>query len=232
MLQVKQFRYHLDNLGYLLYGEKYAIAVDGGAFDEILTFIESHRLNLLFVTNTHGHVDHTSGNVALLKQSDARLLRPEEIYGREIELEREKIRIYHTPGHTADSLCFHGDNALITGDTLFNGTIGNCFSGDLKGFYQSIKKIMSLPGSTLIYAGHDYVREAMSFARRLEPDNDYIETFLKNYKLDHVFSRLTDELRVNPYLRFNEPDIINFLKKNGLPTKTEWQRWQSLMTID
>ncbi|MGO9137436.1 MAG: MBL fold metallo-hydrolase [Syntrophales bacterium] len=232
MLKVKQFRYHLDNLGYLLYGGKYAVAVDGGAFDEILSFVESRRLELLFVTNTHGHMDHTSGNITLLKRSNARLLRYEEIHGREIELEGQKIGVYDTPGHTADSLCFHVDNALITGDTLFNGTIGNCFSGDLKGFYQSIKKIMSLSGSTVIYAGHDYVQEALSFARRLEPDNDYIETFANNYKPDHVFSRLTEELKVNPYLRFNEPTIIDLLKKNSLPRGTEWERWQSLMTID
>jgi hydroxyacylglutathione hydrolase len=232
MLQVKQFRYYLDNLGYLFYGEKYAMAIDGGAFDEILSFTQSRRLNLLFVTNTHGHADHTSGNVTLLNESNARLLRYEDIRGAEIELEGQKIRIYDTPGHTVDSLCFHVDNALITGDTLFNGTIGNCFSGDLKGFYDSIKKIMSLSRSTVIYAGHDYVQEAMSFARRLEPDNEYIEIFSQNYKQDHVFSRLTEELRVNPYLRFNELGIIDLLKKNGLPRKTEWQRWQSLMTID
>jgi hydroxyacylglutathione hydrolase len=232
MLQVKQFRYQLDNLGYLFYGEKYAMAVDGGAFDEILSFAESRLLTLLFVTNTHEHTDHTSGNVTLLNKSNARLLRYEEIHGREIELEGQKIRIYDTPGHTVDSLCFHVDNALITGDTLFNGTIGNCFSGDLKGFYHSIKKIMSLSGSTVIYAGHDYVREAVTFAKRLEPDNDYIETFAKNYKPDNVSSRLKEELRVNPYLRFNEPSIIDLLKRNGLPTKTEWQRWQSLMTIE
>jgi hydroxyacylglutathione hydrolase len=232
MLQVKQLRYHIDNLGYLLYGEKYALAIDGGASDEILSFAQSRRLNLLFVTNTHGHADHTSGNEALLNESNARLLRYEDIRGAEIELEGQKIRIYDTPGHTVDSLCFHVDNALITGDTLFNGTIGNCFTGDLKGFYHSIKKIISLSGSTVIYAGHDYVQEAMSFARRLEPDNEYIEIFAKHYKPEHVFSRLTEELRVNPYLRFNEPGIINLLKQKGLPRKTEWQRWQSLMTID
>lgn len=232
MLQLKQFRYHVDNLGYIVYGEKYAMAVDGGADVEILSFIDSRNLNLLFVTNTHWHADHTSGNGSLLRQSNARLLRYEEIENTEIELEGRKLRVYNTPGHTADSLCFHVDNVLITGDTLFNGTIGNCFSGDIKGFYHSIKKIMSLSESTVIYAGHDYVEEAMNFARRLEPDNEYIEVFLQKYRADHVFSGLDEELRVNPYLRFNEPSIIDLLKKNGLPAKTEWQRWQSLMTID
>jgi hydroxyacylglutathione hydrolase len=91
---------------------------------------------------------------------------------------------------------------------------------------------MSLSESTVIYAGHDYVEEAMNFARRLDPDNGYIEIFSQDYRPDHVFSLLTEELRVNPYLRFNERGIIDRLKKNGLPRKTEWQRWQSLMTID
>jgi hydroxyacylglutathione hydrolase len=232
MLQLKQFRYHIDNLGYLVYGKKYAMAVDGGAYGEILSFIKSGGLNLLFVTNTHGHQDHTSGNASLLHESNARLLRYEEIQNTEIELEGQKLSVYNTPGHTADSLCFHVDNVLITGDTLFNGTIGNCFSGDARGFYQSIKKIMSLSESTVIYAGHDYVEEAMTFARRLEPDNEYIEIFLQKYRAAHVFSRLTEELRVNPYLRFNESSIIELLKRNGLPAKTEWQRWQSLMAID
>ena len=232
MLQLKQFRYNIDNLGYLVYGKKYAMAIDGGAPGEILSFIKSRSLNLLFVTNTHGHADHTSGNVALLHEPNARILVYEEIRDAEIELEGRKIRVYNTPGHTVDSLCFHIDNVLVTGDTLFNGTIGNCFSGDVKGFYLSVKKIMSLPESTVIYAGHDYIEEAMNFASRLEPDNEYIRIFLQNYTPAHVSSRLTEEFRVNPYLRFNERSIIDLLKRNGLPTKTEWQRWQSLMTID
>jgi len=232
MLQIKQLRYHIDNLGYLVYGNRYAMAVDGGAHGDILSFIKSCGLNLLYVANTHQHADHTSGNGALLHESNARLLLYEEIQNAEIELEGRKIRVYSTPGHTADSICFHVENTLITGDTLFNGTVGNCFSGDMKGFYHSIKKIMSLSENTVIYAGHDYVEEAMNFARRLEPDNEYIEIFLRNYRPDHVYSRLTEELRVNPYLRFNERSIIDLLKRKRLPVKTEWQRWQSLMTID
>jgi hydroxyacylglutathione hydrolase len=232
MLRLKQFRYHVDNLAYLIYGDEYAMAVDGGAHGEISSFIKSHCLNLLYVTNTHRHADHTSGNSALLRRSNARFLQYEQMRDTEIELEGRKVRVYDTPGHTADSLCFHADNFLITGDTLFNGTVGNCFSGDIKGFYHSIKKIMSLSESTFIYAGHDYVEEAMKFARRLEPDNKYIEIFLQNYAPDHVFSRLAEEFRVNPYLRFNERSIIDLLKRNGLPMKTEWERWQSLMSIE
>ncbi len=40
-----------------------------------------------------------------------------------------EIEVLDTPGHTDDSLSFSVDGCLITGDTLFNGTVGNCFSG-------------------------------------------------------------------------------------------------------
>jgi hydroxyacylglutathione hydrolase len=37
-MKVKQFRYSADNLGYLVYGKKEAMAIDGGAVDEMLAF--------------------------------------------------------------------------------------------------------------------------------------------------------------------------------------------------
>ena len=233
MLKVKQFRHNLDNLGYLIYGQNHAIAIDGGAVKEIFAFIENRKLELLFVTNTHGHSDHTIGNTSLLHETHARLLRYEEIVNMgAIELERQNITIYNTPGHTDDSVCFHFDVSLITGDTLFNGTVGNCFSGNLKNFYQSIKKIMNLSQDTIIYSGHDYVQDSMQYARTIEPDNNDIEAFLNNYSPNHVFSTLMEELKVNPYLRFNEKSIIDLLKKHGLPWITELQRWQSLMAME
>lgn len=226
MLKVKQFRYNLDNLSYLIYGENQALAIDGGAIKGIFSFLESRKLNLLFVTNTHKHPDHTSGNSALLNRSNARFLRYEDIINMEgIGLEGQTINVYKTPGHTDDSICFHVDGILIAGDTLFNGTVGNCFSGNLINFYHSIKKLMTLSVDTIIYAGHDYVHDAMIFARKLEPDHKYIDVFLNNYRSEHIFSTMMDEMKVNPYLRLNEKSIIRLLKKNGLPCQTECERW-------
>jgi hydroxyacylglutathione hydrolase len=233
MLKVKQFRHNSDNLSYLVHAEKHALAIDGVASNEILNYINIQKLNLLFITNTHGHPDHTSGNISLLNESKARLLGYEEIVSLGmIELEGQKIKIINTQGHTNDSVCFYFNNISITGDTLFNGTVGNCFSGNLENFYHSIKRIMTLPGDTLIYAGHDYVKDSMNFARMLEPDNAYSEIFLNNYNPDHPVSTLTEERRVNPYLRFNEKSIIELLNKKGLPCDTELHRWLSLMAIE
>jgi len=232
MLYVAQFRYSSDNLAYLIYGRESAMAIDGGAVDEIIRFLEKQHLQLRYVVNTHHHYDHTSGNDSLLHHDEAQFIPCSELSLKDsLILENETVRIYSTPGHTADSLCFHIGNILITGDTLFNGTIGNCFSGRIDLFYQSIKKIMALPKETMIYAGHDYIKDSIYFARQLEPDNPDLNRFLADYDPDHVYSTLADEFRINPYLRFNDAKIIDVLKKEGLSTETEWQRWESLMSL-
>jgi hydroxyacylglutathione hydrolase len=233
MLKVKQFRYGADNLGYLVYGTDSGMAIDGGATAPILSFLGERRLSLLYVANTHRHEDHTSGNKPLLAASHARLLSGAELRdGSEIALGGQKIRIIHTPGHTDDSRSFYTGKALIAGDTLFNGTIGNCFSGDLEGFFRSIRTLMALPDETIVYAGHDYVRDSLAFARRLEPANRVIGDFLRRYNPDHVYSTLGEERKINPYLRFNEPATATLLTRLGLPRSTEWERWQSLMSIE
>jgi hydroxyacylglutathione hydrolase len=139
--------------------------------------------------------------------------------------------VYHTPGHTGDSVTFHAGNFLVTGDTLFNGTVGNCFSGDLSAFYNSVKKLISFPEDTVIYAGHDYVEYSMSFARLIEPGNVDIDIFLKKYNPEEVSSTIGDELKVNPYVRFNDSKMISVLKGKGLPVSTEFERWESLMSL-
>jgi hydroxyacylglutathione hydrolase len=232
MLQLKQFRYGADNLGYVVYGDGNAMAIDGGAAAAILAFIKERDLSLVSVANTHHHQDHTSGNAALLARSRARLLTDKELRAERIRLDEQEIRVIQTPGHTKDSLCFYTGQDLVAGDTLFKGTIGNCFSGDIEGFYRSIRELMALPDETVVYAGHDYVRDSMAFARRLEPKNSAIDAFLKRYDPNHVYSTIEQERKINPYFRFNEPGIIDLLAKLNLPRTTEWERWQSLMSID
>jgi hydroxyacylglutathione hydrolase len=232
-VKVEQFRYGEDNLAYIVHGERLALAIDGGAWEEILHFLDRQGLVLSFITNTHNHYDHTSGNHLLLRHTKAEFLRFDDLPDqREIVIDGEKIIVYRTPGHTSDSVSFYTGQALITGDTLFNGTIGNCFSGNLKKFYLSIKRLMALPPETLVYAGHDYVGDSLAFAEYLEPQNADIKRFRAAYDPDHVYSTLADEFRINPYCRFNEEPIVSLLKGRGLPCGTEWERWESLMSIE
>ena len=233
MLNIEQFRYGTDNFAYIIHGKAQAMAIDGGAWKEILSFLKNNDLTLEFITNTHSHYDHTPGNDQLLKATGAIFLNSATLPdNHKIIIEGETVLVYRTPGHTDDSVCFHTGDILITGDTLFNGTIGNCFSGDQKSFYKSIKRLMALPDDTKIYAGHDYIRDSLAFAKHLEPNNKNIERFWSAYDSDHAYSTMADERQINPYLRFNEESIINLLKVNNLSCATEWERWESLMSIE
>ncbi len=231
-MKVKQFRYSADNLGYLVYGNKECIAIDGGAVDDILSFIESKNLKLTFAVNTHSHPDHTMGTQTLVDKLNGKYVDLKTLVkNKTITVENQEINIYHTPGHTSDSICFHFDNILISGDTLFNGKLGRCFSGDLKGFFKSAKLLLSLPKETIIYAGHDYLEEYMAFAKGLEPDNIHIDKFLEHYNPNHVFSTLAEELKINPHLRFNDSKIIALLEKKGLPVETEYLRYSRAIPL-
>lgn len=232
-MNIQQFRYASDNLGYLVYGEKHAVAVDGGNPDEMVGFARAKGLEITLVTNTHTHPDHTLGNAMLLEKTAARFLDCREFsHGQKIEIEPGQVlEVLKTPGHTRDSVCFKGDGFLITGDTLFNATVGNCFSGDLAGFYRSLKLIMALPAETRIFAGHDYVTESLAAAWSLDKDNPDIGRYEKKYTPDLVVSTLADELKVNPYLRFNAPALVRRLEERSMQCGTEEERFASLMEI-
>jgi hydroxyacylglutathione hydrolase len=228
-LKVLQFRYGLDNLSYVVHASRAAAAIDGGAVEEILEYLKSEDLELRYVTNTHSHPDHTMGTQELQSATGATHLGYDELLKAEaLDLDEDEIRVIPTPGHTLDSVVFYTGSALISGDTLFSGTVGNCFSGDLKGFLASIKKLMEYPDETVIYAGHDYVHEAMEATLRLEPDNPDVDAYLDRFDPTHVRSTLREEYPVNRFLRFNHPKIVSLLQARGLPVDTELRRWESL----
>ena len=73
-MNIQQFRYSRDNLGYLVYSTKEAIAIDAGGVNEILTFAEKNKLFIKYVSNTHSHHDHTSGNNEILEKTSAQFI--------------------------------------------------------------------------------------------------------------------------------------------------------------
>jgi glyoxylase-like metal-dependent hydrolase (beta-lactamase superfamily II) len=69
------------------------------------------------------------------------------------------LRAIHTPGHTPGGMCLYADGHIFTGDTLFVGAVGRTDlpGGSSKQLLISIKeKIYTLPGSTIVWPGHDY----------------------------------------------------------------------------
>lgn len=220
-MEIEQFKFASDNLGYLVHHQGQGIVIDGGDPQGIAEFASKNGISITCITNTHSHADHTVGNASLAERLNLDVLDCQRLCeGQTIALGGgQSLEVMLTPGHTTDSVCFKGEGLVVTGDTLFNGTVGNCFSGDLKGFYRSLKQLLALPETTLVYAGHDYVKESLTYARIIEPDNSQLEAYGAKYDPHHVVSSLGDELTVNPYLRFNAPSMIRRLEEKNYPEK-------------
>ena len=103
------------------------------------------------------------------------------------------IKTIHTPGHYYDSVCYLVDNVIFTGDTLFIGRTGRTLSkgSNISDLYNSVyKKLLTLPGSTIIYPGHNYgskptmaISENMKISNLLQAsgEKDFIDR-MKNYE--------------------------------------------------
>jgi glyoxylase-like metal-dependent hydrolase (beta-lactamase superfamily II) len=75
-----------------------------------------------------------------------------------VEVGEVRIELLHTPGHTPGSQCFLVDGRLVSGDTLFLEGCGRTDfpGGDAGQMYDSLHRLGSLPGDTIVYPGHRY----------------------------------------------------------------------------
>lgn len=154
-------------------GEKVICEIDKGGFKPEL------------LANTHGHYDHILAdesirskyqiplaaheqevsmladpekNASLLFGMAESVKNPEIILkdGQKVALSFAEFKVMHTPGHTKGGICLLFDGFIITGDTLFAGTIGRTDlpGGDFGQIIDSLERIKKLDPSTVIYPGH------------------------------------------------------------------------------
>ncbi|MBU1110865.1 MBL fold metallo-hydrolase [Patescibacteria group bacterium] len=75
-----------------------------------------------------------------------------------IPLDKEKLKVIYTPGHTPGSVCFYNEKEkiLFSGDLVFQNGIGRTdFSySNNDTMKNSLQKILGLPPETVIYPGH------------------------------------------------------------------------------
>jgi glyoxylase-like metal-dependent hydrolase (beta-lactamase superfamily II) len=77
--------------------------------------------------------------------------------GDKIEFGKESLNVLHTPGHTEGSCCFHAEGILLSGDTLFQRSIGRTDlpGGNMEQEAESIRtKLYTLDPETAVYPGH------------------------------------------------------------------------------
>ncbi len=176
-MTIEQIRAGFDNFSYIIYcpkRKKTAIVDPGYDTSKLLEFISSNTLELEYIILTHYHSDHTSGIQKIKNFISSSRIVASEVDGlklgvkvdikvtdrNRLELGDVNLDFFLTPGHTPGSICIIvGNEALLTGDTLF---IGDCGRTDLEGgniaqmFITLQEKIKPLPDHLIVYPGHDY----------------------------------------------------------------------------
>ena len=202
----------MDNNVYLLYNNSEKAIVVDPSWDAEYILRESARYRQIgLILLTHGHFDHSlyaaqvkekTGAQLWIHELDAPYLNrnvskaklefginyPQVIAdktftdGEIIKWGNDEILVVHTPGHTPGGVCFLVGKILITGDTLFEGSVGrwDLTGGDGAMLFKSIKeKIMALDDDIAIYPGHGGI------------------------------STIGDERKHNPYLRMSLDELGN-----------------------
>jgi len=230
----------LRNFNYLLACEetRQAIALDPLDSDWILATAEAQGWDIRLIINTHEHHDHIDGNPAVQAATGAPVWAHENametipnverglVAGDEVELGSMRLKVLFTPGHTMAHLCLlsehggpEGQALLFSGDTLFNACAGNCRNGgNVDTMYDTfIAQFQPLPDTTLLYPGHDYMKNNLGFALDREPDNQLAQYWQEQVESvadeDMPVMNLGQERTYNPFLRLHKTAIRERLRE-------------------
>jgi glyoxylase-like metal-dependent hydrolase (beta-lactamase superfamily II) len=155
--------------------------------ERILKFIKDIKAAPTRIVATHTHFDHVLGVDGVRKATKSPFMihlddlpmllsmqsRVRQFMGFEVSpppkvdgyvkdrdvlrVGNETIQVLHTPGHSPGSISLSGDGYVLTGDALFNQSIGRTDlpGGDLKTLMHSIKEqLFKLDDDTVVYPGH------------------------------------------------------------------------------
>ena len=155
--------------------------------DRLYEELTKRGLEVKAIMLTHAHFDHIMGLDALKKRTGApvyacihekRLCESHKLNqsgsigrpctvevdhyledGEEVTLADITMRTIFTPGHTEGSCAYYIEDGhiLISGDTLFEGSIGRSDlpTGDQDTLFNSIRtKLYTLPDDTAVFSGH------------------------------------------------------------------------------
>lgn len=140
---------------WVLAGAYGLVVVDPGPLDEAhLRRLAGHGA-VSAILLTHRHPDHADGAQRLGVLTGAPVLDRADLADDSVV---GPVRVLHTPGHTADSVCFviDGDEpAVLTGDTILGrGTAVIAHpDGDLRDYLSSLRRLADL-GDLPVLPGH------------------------------------------------------------------------------
>jgi len=228
-----------DNYIWCLRRGRSAAVVDPGDARPVLDYLAAEGLHLEAILATHHHNDHVGGNVALLQQYNVPVFGPgrERIpgmtrgLGQDDEIEVPgigvRLRALDIPGHTAGHIAYFGEGLLFCGDTLFSCGCGRLFEGTPAQMHDSLTRLASLPGETLVYCGHEYTLSNLRFAAAADPGNPAVAAREVSTRAalergnPSLPSTLEVERAANPFLRVREPALVESASRQAGKTLTD-----------
>ncbi|GBD95285.1 MAG TPA: MBL fold metallo-hydrolase [Nitrospirae bacterium] len=165
---------------------KQAIVVDpGDEPDRIMDLIKDNNLEVKVIICTHGHFDHIGAAGDIKKETGAKILMHKEDIqtyeaakdqaafwgydlddipqpdgfieeGDTIQAGNLSFKVLHTPGHSPGGICLYGEGIVVTGDTIFQGSVGRTDfpGGSIEELKKSFRRLIELPEETKIFPGH------------------------------------------------------------------------------
>lgn len=193
-----------DNYAFLLEADNGQTAiVDPGEAAPIIKVLEARNIKPDMILITHHHWDHMDGVPDMLAWHDCPLVGSDCNKSKEhspgksqvrVPFERtlsggddfefggERVRIFDTPGHTSEHICFYFEQSgfALVGDVLFAMGCGRILDGTPEQLFISLRKLASLPDETRIYCGHEYTLSNAKFCAHIAPDNQAISARLQS----------------------------------------------------
>lgn len=241
-MQIHRLPAFSDNYIFVLHdpAQNIAAVVDPADPHPVLRKLQDLGAELVAIFNTHHHSDHVGGNQKLLQtfpnavvyggEQDRGRIPGQQHYlqeGDQVSFASRTADVYFVPGHTRAHIAYYFPpdakeewGELFCGDTLFAGGCGRLFEGTPAQMVDSLSKLRNLPEHTRVWCAHEYTLKNLQFALTVDSENIHLNNRYQQVQDSRSQSRPTVpsdiglEKQTNPFLRWDQPNLIARTKSN------------------